>query len=167
MEYDDILESILGWIDSGSTWKSCLWVCHRWNLLAAAVHPTGRAKFANHLWTLVRMFPGASWNCDLISADPNTSYGQLCAEKRSWNLYDILENPNISWGTIEWFIANESDVFSGVDISEGYERENLYDEISVSPSVGWSVIVKNPDAEWNWGVIFRRTPWRSLRPTGP
>lgn len=137
MDLDDILQLVLAVIDSGSAYKACRGVCKRWRDLADVAHPDGNVKWANHLTTLLKMFPDAEWY-----------------------YYGVLGNPNISF---EYATAHS--VLSGL-LEEKWYREvlafncNLYTipswSHSADPKLTWVDIATNPHG-WNWTNISMNT----------
>jgi hypothetical protein len=178
MEYDDILGRVLDWIDCGSGYKVVVVVCRRWCTICTRVHPTARTDFANHLWTLIGMFPDAPWNWNLISANPNTTYARIMAEDRPWEAYGVLHNPNTPREAIIDYLDTPQWGFQG-KLASLWDNHWVARNISNSPAVDWKIIAARPNGWWwmsvsanpniTWECISnnkyhpdgsgRRTPW--------
>ncbi len=61
---DDCWSLIASHIDSGYDWKSFIFTCKAFHNLNSEKTV---AKFSNHLWTLIHLFPDKKWNWIYIS----------------------------------------------------------------------------------------------------
>lgn len=136
MELDDILMGIFRRVDSGSMYKACRGVCVRWNALVDAVHPNGDTKWANHLLTLVNMFPGAKWNWSRLAENPTISYEQtLALPKHRWD-------------------------YEGCVISMSkFTHEYILDLIRGGLPVDWAALSTNPNTTWEIVSANIYQPW--------
>ena len=82
---DDPLTHIFSFVNSGSTFKSVLYTCRRWNILILSVYPNGKIIFANHLRTLLKFLPNKPWDYDWLSGNPSIN----------WEI--VRNNPEIPW----------------------------------------------------------------------
>jgi hypothetical protein len=155
MDYDDILCEILRWINTGSSYKSCTRVCRLWKRLTAREHPTARAKFANHLLTLILMFPNAQWRWHTVSKNPNITYAAVHAHPElPWDWHGFSMNPSVDWETIA---ANPEDpwvwgsVVANPNVTPAHmeSRPGLWDSYAIcrNPNLTLEELVALPDHE--------------------
>ena len=95
---DDIVYAIVKFIYLGSAFKSLTLVSKQFSVITSQAHPTAKSKFANHLLTLMELFPTADWNYNDLSANPNTAW-EIVRDNptHNWNYLELSANPNITW----------------------------------------------------------------------
>jgi hypothetical protein len=59
---------------SGSTYKSLIFLSRQTQQVGYKFWIDAKDRLANHLWTLIKMYPNVKWNWDDISANPNTTW---------------------------------------------------------------------------------------------
>lgn len=99
-------------------------------------YDSASTELANHLWTLIEMYPNALWNWAQITINPNTTLYQVEKHPNSPFKQNILSlNPNSIWEYFQTYILNE------------------YHYINLSQYVTWDIVEKNLSASWDWNIL--------------
>jgi hypothetical protein len=135
---DELLEYFFSFINWGTTFKTILFTCKHWYTLQLKVIPEGKNIFANHLLTLLKLFPDKPWNWYWVSRNPNITWEIISANPdKPWNWNEVSRNPNI---TCDMICANPDKPWN-------------WSGISSNPNITWEIISANPDKPWNWDRI--------------
>jgi hypothetical protein len=110
----ETLSDIFYYIDAGSDYKSCLWVCHHW--YDVIYYPDKKWEYVNQLWELIRLYPKKPWDRRSISRNPNTTLRIIIDHPNfPWGYDDLSYNPNITIDIIKsnldkdwnWFVLSK------------------------------------------------------------
>ena len=94
LDYDALVE-ISEHIPDGKTWKSFVWTCQALYQLNT---PKKVRRYANHLATLLKLFPSKSWDWYALSSHPKLSFECVLAHRESsWVWSGLSQNPNLSF----------------------------------------------------------------------
>src|SRR5205085_974364 len=94
LDYDVMVE-ISEHIPDGKTWKSFVWTCRAMYQLNT---PKKVRRYANHLVTLLELFPDKPWDLYGLSQNPNISFDFVLAHPElKWDWYGLSDSPNISF----------------------------------------------------------------------
>ncbi len=131
----ELAEYILNFTDWGSTFKSILFTCKRWNNLQLKIIPNGRSIFANHLTTLIKLCPDKPWDWYKLSSNPNITWDIICTNyDKPWDWYELSSNPKITWDIV---CTNPDKAWS-------------WEGLSQNPNITWDIICLNPEEPWQW-----------------
>jgi hypothetical protein len=173
MDNDDVIGGIFANVDAGSTFKSCLLVCHRWNRLVTAAHPTGRVKFANHILTLLCAHRSARWNWKKVSANPNIRWEHILAHPDlPWDYVGFSRNPNLTEEILRandykwnWNVIGANKSLNWYYLAEGYIDGLPISRMQLSehPVTTWAKIClpqvraggRRRGIRWDWRGISR------------
>jgi hypothetical protein len=115
-------------------WKSFILTCR-----AFYTH-NNRAEIAaraNHLLTLLTMFPDKPWNWCGLSRNPNITFqGVLDNPDKPWYWYWLSKNPNITP--------------QGV-IDDNPDKSWDWCELSQNSNITLQLVLDNPDIQCDWG----------------
>jgi hypothetical protein len=138
----------------------------RFNLAVNRDIQTSINQHSNHLWTLIKLFPDAKWDWQLVMVNRNTtwdivqtkwSYEWVSANPNlkwqtvldlahmPWNWRDISANPNISW----------NDIKNNLDLPKLHNAETDWDWNELSLKADWQYIANHLDLPWNFAYLSR------------
>jgi len=176
----DLVPRILSFIPDGATYKTATLVCQQWHDICAGELRWMIAAYSNHLLTLIKMFPNADWDWNLVTANPNFTLNMIMnGDKIQWIWECIIWNPNMPWEIIRenlhrfksWDIYKHDSTFwknkcqDPHTISWDQNNEIVWDVISKSPNITVDIIKDNPDAPWNWRELSsnRNMTWEFIK----
>lgn len=132
---DDCLYCILLAVDSDSQYKAAYAVSKLWNETARRAHPDAHRKFADHLLTLIKLFPDKPWRWAEISYRRNITWDIVTANPDAkWDWHCLSHHPDITWDIV---VANSGVIWD-------------WHWVSRNPNITWDVIAANPDKAWSW-----------------
>jgi hypothetical protein len=144
---DHILKRILIYINDGSTYKAACLVCRQWYAVARRLFKDGDV-FANHLITLLQLFPGANWDMQRLSANPNISweYVQLHQDIH-WSIKYLSLNPNVTWNTVQ---SHPSSKWSYLMLASNpnITMDIVQSNIDLFAYWGYTPCLENPSITW-------------------
>src|SRR5579871_2816627 len=94
----DCLFEISEMIESGSTWKNFILVCTTTNSFNTKEKVR---RYANHLATLLKLFPDKPWDWFWLSHNASLSFDFVLAHpdlpQRAWKWVGLSDNPSLSF----------------------------------------------------------------------
>src|SRR5271156_4356772 len=148
MEIPEISFNILKFLMDGSTYKSATLTCKLWHTICSTDLRWMIAKYSNHLWTLIKMYPNIAereynWDWQGISANPNTTWDLISMSlnaTKPWDWSGISRNPNITWEIISMSLTTNNVNWD-------------WSEISWNPNINWDIVCSRASENWNWNGI--------------
>ena len=167
---NNIIHNILRNTASGKDFKNFSLVSKTWRSIIESIFPGGD-KFANHLLTLISMFPEEDWNTDFIKTNPSIpdkphiwkfiedklqkpvvqKYGY--PRSLTWEL--VVNNPNINWNMQE--LSRHPNITVDIIKNNPNSKWGNWDYGSFSflnRNVTWQLVMDNPDIPWNYELLF-------------
>lgn len=156
----ELVEHILEYIDCGSDYKSVRAVSIAFRAAAMTVHPRGHLVFANHLATLLKIFPNRAWNPWEIAENPNATWdilSRMCGDHSLDDVSMVSCNPIITPDIVAantdfaWDRRGLSENPSQMDAFAKCPRTDHWDieGISANASIPWDVVIAYPHWPWN------------------
>ncbi len=159
---DYILINILRYINSGKDYKSVCLVSKQFYNIINKLFPGGD-KFANHLLTLLKLFPDENWDYQRMSKNPNITIEYIKANLyKNWNfkqltqnsrftLNDVLNNPEIPWDYNS--LQYNPNIPASYEEWEYMSNNNFisdYLALIQNKSITWDIIINNLDKFSNY-----------------
>jgi hypothetical protein len=155
----DCIGQIAEYITDGVTWKGITQTCHA---LYEMNTKDKINKYANHLMTLLGMYPNESWDFSDISNSPRISYDFVLTHlELRWDWLKLSTNPALSFDFVSkhpelpWNWARLScnpnlsfDFVLAYPDPPGGGWDWL--ELSRRPSLSFNFVLAHPELPWNW-----------------
>ena len=149
MDNEYILTQILSYINTGVDYKAACLVCKRWFGIVSILFDRGDV-FADHLMTLLTLYPDADWNYDKLSENPKLKMWYVMEHStKPWNMYAIETHPNYTMEYIRKSTLKNRTILNK-NITPEFVMEhadfswNMYGT-TIHPNVTLDFIKKNPE----------------------
>lgn len=163
----EVLANILKHTDSGSMYKAVCLVCKDWYQVARQMFSNGDV-FANHLATLLQLFPDAKWDIEALSANPNITWEYVQEHTDiQWSFKYLSLNPNVTWDIVQLHPSLDWEcliLVSNPNITVDIIRTNTdlfeYEPSLENPSITWEIFKSenlqhdNACLEINPNIVF-------------
>jgi hypothetical protein len=163
MGYDilsEIISEIISHVTEGSTYKSCALVSRAWHKAAWAQRKK-IPQLTNHLLTLIKQYPKASWDLTMVSAHKLINLSAIKANR--WFQWDwqiisaqpyitmdiIRDNPRFPW-SVKGIASNPNIDWAGILIFHANLGPKIWHKLSRNKSLNIDLITKYRNMPWDW-----------------
>jgi hypothetical protein len=133
-------------------------VCRDWYQVISRLFSRG-GKFANHLLTLLKLFPNKDWDYWELSSNTCIRWSYIRDNhKKGWNWDAVAKNPGIQWHDIM-----DDPVLSLVVVLQ-QKRMQFSKCISRNPNITWDNVITS-NFKWNYKQLIKNPniTWENIQ----